>query len=168
MGSPYRHPSHYSYRAQPPTGSSRWVVRLRSGSYVATIPAPPVLQAKVDPLRMQEEALGAPDIPAHQNHDGTYATGHHTQDDWGEETFGDVAGLPREKLHRVLTSMRRGQAGVFSLTDIRCTGSELPFLAKACERSVRPSSDHAHCHSDQDERPESPRSQNHQACRNFD
>ena len=71
---------------------------------------------------MQEEAPSAPDIPEHQTHDGTYATGHHTQDDWGEETFGNalhsqhgigvthlnIAGLTREKLHRVLTSMRRG------------------------------------------------------------
>ena len=90
LGPPYRQPSNYACRAHLPTGASRWVVRLRSGVYVAAIPAPPVLETVVDPLRMQEEAPSAPDVPEHQTQDGLYPTGLHTLDEWGEITYGDA------------------------------------------------------------------------------
>ena len=75
-----------------------------------------------------------------------------TLDEWGEITYGDamhtqhgigvthlnIAGLTREKLHRLLTSMRRGEVGIFFLTDIRCTGSELPFWRKHVKEALGP------------------------------
>ena len=48
----------------------------------------------------------------------------------------NVVGLTREKLHRKLTSMRRGEVGVFFLTDIRCTGSELPYWRKHVKEAL--------------------------------
>ena len=50
----------------------------------------------------------------------------------------NIAGLTREKLHRILTSMRRGQVGVFFLTDIRCTGLELIFCRKHLKEALGP------------------------------
>ena len=91
MGPPYHHPSVYFCHGTPAVGSSRWVVRLQNGAYVASIPAPtPGEPAPPEPPLIQEEALAPPEVPANQQPDGAYDTGHHSPDDWGEVTYGDV------------------------------------------------------------------------------
>ena len=126
---------------------------MHHGSYVASILGTQETPNCQDQFRAREEALGPPELPPHQNPQGEYSHDtRSTPEQWGDISFGDVlhsehglgikhlniAGMNKEKLLILLADMRRGKTGVFFLTDIRCSGSELGFWKKQVRQALGP------------------------------